>query len=66
MKIQSTSLVHKINNHLGVLLSSLEALEANLDDHEYLKEMLGSIILDKDVCKQTLEEVKLKLREAEA
>lgn len=66
MKTQSSSLVHKINNHLGVLLSSLEALEGNLDDHEYLKEMLSSIILEKDVCKQTLDEVKAKLREVEA
>ena len=66
MKTQSSSLAHKVNNHLGVLLSSLEALEGNLDDHEYLKEMLTSIFQGKETCKETLEEVKAKLREVEA
>ena len=48
MKTQSNSLVHKINNHLGVLLSSVEAMEANLNDHDYLKEVIKEIVRQKD------------------
>lgn len=66
MKTQSSNLVHKINNHLGVLLSSVEAMEANLNDHEFLKEIIAEIVLQKDACKETLDEVKAKLREQEA
>jgi hypothetical protein len=66
MKTQSNNLVHKINNHLGVLLSSVEAMEANLNDHEFLKEIIAEIVLQKDACKETLNEVKAKLREQEA
>ena len=66
MKTQSNSLVHKINNHLGVLLSSVEAMEANLNDHDFLREIIAEIVLQKDACKETLNEVKAKLREQEA
>ncbi len=62
MKTQSSSLVHKINNHLGVLLSSVEAMEANLDDHDFLKEIIAEIVLQKDACKETLNEIKEKLK----
>jgi predicted component of type VI protein secretion system len=61
MKTQSSNLVHKINNHLGVLISSLDAMEANIDDHDFLKEMINEIIKDKDACQQTLNEIKEKL-----
>lgn len=66
MKTQSNSLIHKINNHLGVLLSSVEAMEANLDDHDFLKEIIAEIILQKDACNQTLNEIKEKLKGQEA
>lgn len=63
MKTTSTSLIHRVNNHLGVLLSSLEAMEANMDNHDYLKEVIAEIALQKDACKETLTEVKERLKE---
>jgi hypothetical protein len=62
MKTQSNSLVHKINNHLGVLLSSVEAMEANLNDHDYLKEVIKEIVRQKDDCKELVEQIKEKLQ----
>jgi len=63
MKTTSNSLIHRVNNHLGVLLSSVEAMEANIDNHEFLKEMIAEIVLQKDTCKETLNEVKEILKE---
>lgn len=36
-------------------------MEANIDDHDFLKEMINEIIKDKDACQQTLNEIKEKL-----
>ena len=63
MKTTSTSLVHRVNNYLGVLLSSVEAMEANVDNHDFLKEIIAEIALQKNICKETLNEVKEKLKE---
>tara|TARA_R110002049_G_scaffold150260_3_gene313407 strand:- start:747 stop:947 length:201 start_codon:yes stop_codon:yes gene_type:complete len=66
MKTQSTSLVHKINNHLGVLLSSVEAMEANLHDHNYLKEVIAEICQKKTEYREIIEEIKEKVSGQEA
>jgi len=66
MKTVSTSLIHKINNHLGVLLSSVEAMEANLHDHDYLKEVIAEICHKKDDYRMIVEEIKEKVAEQEA
>ena len=63
MKTVSTSLIHKINNHLGVLLSSVEAMEANLHDHDYLKEVIAEICRKKDDYRMIVEEIKEKVAE---
>jgi hypothetical protein len=65
MKTTSTSLIHRVNNHLGVLLSSVEAMEANVDNHEFLKEIIAEISLQKNICRETLNEVKEKIKEQE-
>lgn len=48
MKTASNNLLHKMENKLGLLLSSIDAMEANLDDAEYLKEVIAEIRNKKD------------------
>lgn len=48
MKTASNNLLHKMENKLGLLLSSIDAMEANLDDVEYLKEVIAEIRNKKD------------------
>jgi len=43
MKTASNNLLHKMENNLGLLLSSIDAMEANLEDAEYLKEVMSEI-----------------------
>jgi len=54
-------LIHKVNNQLGLLVSSIEAMERNLDNKEFCKEVIAEILRKKDDFKKTVNEIKEKL-----
>jgi len=54
-------LIHKINNQLGLIVSSIEAMEYNLDNKEFCKEVITEILRRKDDFKNTVNEIKEKL-----
>lgn len=58
MKTVSSSLLHKMENQLGLLLSSIDAMEANLDDAEYLKEVMGEIRNKKEDMNSFMQELR--------
>jgi Tfp pilus assembly protein PilN len=58
MKTASNNLLHKMENKLGLLLSSIDAMEANLDDAEYLKEVIAEIRNKKDEMNDFMNELR--------
>lgn len=58
MKPTSSELLHTIENQLGLLISSIEAMEANIDDPDYCKEVIQEIRNKKVKFATTLDELK--------
>lgn len=56
MKTESSELIHKMNNQLGGLISSLEAMEANIENPDYCKEVVSEIIAQKNDFRKTVDE----------
>jgi hypothetical protein len=61
MKAPSNELLHRFNNKIGLLVSSLEAMSMNMDDHEYCKEVLTEIINIKEDYTKVLADVRTVL-----
>ncbi|MFZ4715521.1 MAG: hypothetical protein ACOYL6_17490 [Bacteriovoracaceae bacterium] len=59
MKNVSNDLVHRINNQFGLLISSIDALHANIDDKEYCKEVISEIKNKSDDFSKMIEDLKL-------
>ena len=58
MKTASSDLIHKINNQFGLLISSIEAMESNIEDTEYCKEVIQEIKIQKTQFSSTIEDLK--------
>ncbi|MCB9092183.1 MAG: hypothetical protein H6621_00345 [Halobacteriovoraceae bacterium] len=65
MKNISNSLVHRFNNQFTTLVTALDAIGANLENSEYLKEIYGEIVSKKDEFQETLIEIRKILEERE-
>lgn len=65
MKNVSSSLVHRFNNQFTTLVTAVEAMEANLDNAEYLKEIFAEIMNKREDFNATLLEIRSILEERE-
>lgn len=58
MKTQSSELIHKINNQMGLILSSLESVQSNMDDAKFCREVISEILKKKADINKTISEIK--------
>lgn len=63
MKNVSNNLVHRFNNQFTTLVTAVEAIGANLDNSEFLKEIFSEIMNKKDEFQVTLLEIRAILEE---
>lgn len=63
MKIQSSDLIHKINNEFKAIIASIEAMDKNINDTDYCKEVISEILKNKDELNKTILEIKFYLNE---
>lgn len=63
MKTEFTDLIHKINNQFGLVISSVEAMDKNINDADYCKAVTSEILNKKNDFTKTIMEIKLFLSE---
>ncbi|MBL7665298.1 MAG: hypothetical protein JNM93_09200 [Bacteriovoracaceae bacterium] len=63
MKRASNNLIHRFNNQFSVLVTAIDAMSANLENKEYLKEVLEEIQSKKNEFQITLDEIKRLIEE---
>lgn len=63
MKNESNSLIHRFNNQFTTLITAVDAIGANIDNPEYLKELYAEILNKKNDYHSTMIEVRAMLEE---
>lgn len=58
MKITSSKISHRFENEIGLFFSSIDALKANIEDHEFLKEIIEEMFVKKEKVLPFVKEVK--------
>lgn len=63
MKTASNKISHRFENEIGLFFSSIDALKANIEDHDYLKAIIEEMFAKKEKSLSFLKEVKEVLGE---
>lgn len=58
MKTASSKISHRFENEIGLFFSSVDALKANIEDHDYLKAIIEEMFAKKEKSLSFLKEVK--------
>lgn len=58
MKTASNKISHRFENEIGLFFSSIDALKANIEDHDFLKEIIEEMFSKKEKVLPFVKEVK--------
>jgi hypothetical protein len=58
MKTASSKISHRFENEIGLFFSSIDALKANIEDHDFLKRVIEEMFVKKEKAAPFLKEVK--------
>jgi len=58
MKTASNKISHRFENEIGLFFSSIDALKANIDDHDFLKRIIEEMAVKKEKVLPFVKEVK--------